>query len=222
MKTIKHLLVLLALLIAAPSAALAQDSDQATAIRETVRAHTPEVRMCYESALADAPDLEGKVEVRFTINPDGTVSGSEVAASSLQSAVAERCVLSAVDGWRFPTQADGPTVVRYPFRFSLAAPEEEGTIDPGAVREVMRAARPSFKRCYETTLLHNPRLETRATLEFVVAADGEQQRVKMNEPGTGDAELDACLLSVAGALSMPHPEGGPVTIHYPLTFNPAQ
>lgn len=87
-----------------------------TDIQRVVRRHKPEVRHCYEQGLISRPDLEGRVSVRFIIQPDGRVSTSVTQSQSLGSDRVSECVSSAVYRWGFP-QSEGITAVTYPFVF---------------------------------------------------------------------------------------------------------
>lgn len=85
-------------------------------IQRVVRRHKPEVRHCYEQGLISRPDLEGRVSVRFIVQPDGHVSTSVTQSQSLGSDRVSECVSSAVYRWGFP-QSEGITAVTYPFVF---------------------------------------------------------------------------------------------------------
>lgn len=88
-------------------------------IQRVVRRHTAQVRHCYEQALADAPQLEGRVNVRFVIGPDGRVQSASVQDSTLGSAAVESCIAARVRQWEFPAPDGGGVVaVTYPFTFS--------------------------------------------------------------------------------------------------------
>lgn len=85
-------------------------------IRRIVRAHINEVRFCYATGLARRPKMRGRVVVRFTIGPNGRVSASKVARSSLRDKRVASCISAAVRRWKFPKpQGGGDVVVTYPF-----------------------------------------------------------------------------------------------------------
>lgn len=89
-------------------------------IREVVKAHNAEVRACYEAALTEVSDLQGKVTVSFNIEPGGEVTSVAIQDSTLDHDGLERCVLTAVAGWRFSPRSDAkPLAVSYPFIFDM-------------------------------------------------------------------------------------------------------
>jgi TonB family protein len=91
------------------------------AIREVVHRHTNEIRYCYEKALANAPDLMGKISVKFAIGPSGKVQSVSVESSLMKSPEVEECVVKRVRTWEFPKPKGGGVVsVTYPFVFQSA------------------------------------------------------------------------------------------------------
>ncbi len=91
-------------------------------VRKVIRAHINEVRYCYLKELQSYPDgLDGRVTVRFEIQPSGRVSRSRVAATTLAIPTVGDCVSSAVARWLFPRTTGGATtLVTYPFYFRTA------------------------------------------------------------------------------------------------------
>jgi len=84
-------------------------------VARVIRRHINEVRYCYERQLVQEPDLEGNIDVRFTIAADGTVN-SVVVTTGMHAEV-DGCVKGRVESWTFP-ESDGVTVVNYPFVFA--------------------------------------------------------------------------------------------------------
>lgn len=114
------LAVLACICLAAGPAAADTPSGQVDkeAIRAHVTAHKDQIRTCYESALVDAPELEGEVVIRFEIDADG-LRGAAVDSSTLGSPAVEACLVDVVGGWFMePPSGGGTVVVRYPFRFA--------------------------------------------------------------------------------------------------------
>jgi hypothetical protein len=74
----------------------ARDLDEVSAI---VQEHSAAIRFCYERELKRNPDLKGKVSVRFTITPAGTVTNAKIISTTLNSDTVERCILSRISRW---------------------------------------------------------------------------------------------------------------------------
>lgn len=74
----------------------ARDVAQVSAI---VYGHSQAIQYCYERELKRNPDLKGKVVVRFTILPNGTVANPVIISSTLHNEDVERCLLSRISRW---------------------------------------------------------------------------------------------------------------------------
>ncbi len=59
------------------------------------------LQRCYKRALAADPRLTGRVELRFTVDPDGSVSDAEARASTTPMAEVATCVEELAADWRF-------------------------------------------------------------------------------------------------------------------------
>jgi hypothetical protein len=73
-------------------------------------------RACYEAAAARDPSMSGSVSVSWSITPGGSVSGANLASSSLGNARVEGCILRQFSRLKFPS-ADKPTNAVWPFVF---------------------------------------------------------------------------------------------------------
>ncbi len=93
--------------------------DQAV-IKKVINGNLGRFKYCYERELGPSPSLKGKVVVKFTISPSGTVSKASIASSSLGSKNVEGCVLKVAKKLRFPKPKGGSVVVSYPFMFAPA------------------------------------------------------------------------------------------------------
>ena len=84
-------------------------------IRRNIRA----IQRCYERELRNNPTLAGRVLVRFTIQPTGTVSGATAQENTTGSPAVASCVVSTIRRFRFREGPDGGSVsYAYPFVFA--------------------------------------------------------------------------------------------------------
>ena len=85
-------------------------------IRRHVRLQRAAIRTCYESGLRRNPELAGTIVASFKIEPDGTVTDSDVEGGPEG---VRHCIAGVVAGIRFPAayKSRVQTNVRYPFRF---------------------------------------------------------------------------------------------------------
>ena len=85
-----------------------------------VNAHRPAIIDCYKSLLRNSPNLKGKVEVRFAVDPEGRVTWAEIIDTSIRIERLQNCVLTRIRNWNDfgygdPTSAD--EVYRQVFTF---------------------------------------------------------------------------------------------------------
>jgi TonB family protein len=87
------------------------------AIAREVRDRRKAVAACYERALKQQPNLAGKLVIRFTIAPAGTVPSVEVDEDTLGAPAVAACVRAVILRWRFTAPGEEPVEVSFPFVF---------------------------------------------------------------------------------------------------------
>jgi TonB family protein len=104
-----------------PSRALpASGRRSAAESNGVIREHRPEFRACYDRALAAHPGIAGKVEIAFSILPDGTVKDASVdeMKSETRDAGLSACLVSTVLAIKFPASTEEVGAkMHYPFDF---------------------------------------------------------------------------------------------------------
>ncbi len=91
--------------------------EAVAAIHRTVGTYLGGIRYLYNRELRKKPDLEGKLTVSITIDPQGLVTECSVVESTLAHPPLEEAVLERVRKWKFPPVAPRPVTVTYPFVF---------------------------------------------------------------------------------------------------------
>ncbi|NUO50223.1 MAG: energy transducer TonB [Polyangiaceae bacterium] len=86
-------------------------------IQRIVRQNFGRFRLCYENGLRKDPNLEGRVEVSFTIGRDGSVTTAKGAGTMPDKGVMS-CVAKAFSTLKFPAPDGGVIKVMYPILFS--------------------------------------------------------------------------------------------------------
>jgi outer membrane biosynthesis protein TonB len=89
-------------------------------IVKEVKARMGAIKACYERSLKRNPNLSGKIAMRWTITPAGTVSGVEVDQDSMGDPEVSSCIKSQISHWRFPAPAGGSVEVQFPFVFQAS------------------------------------------------------------------------------------------------------
>lgn len=81
-------------------------------IGAAVRGNSREFQLCYESARQRNPSLAGQVDIRFVVQPDGSIGPSAVAESSLPKEVSD-CIARTFLRLTLPKQQRS-VVAQYP------------------------------------------------------------------------------------------------------------
>jgi hypothetical protein len=89
-------------------------------LARAIKARLGEVRACYERALKRRGDLGGKLVLRFTLTPAGTVAAVDIDEDTLHDAEVAGCVRSVALRWRFPTPPRA-IEISFPFLFQPAS-----------------------------------------------------------------------------------------------------
>jgi hypothetical protein len=110
------------------------------------------------------------------------------------------------------TSPSGPPVARG----SLV----NGRLAPEVIQRTVRATFGGFRLCYERALKSNPLLKGRVSVKFVIELDGHVVRAQDAGSELPDADVVACVVKQFATLVFPPPEGGIVTVVYPIIFTP--
>jgi len=102
----------------------------------------------------------------------------------------------------------------------------EGTVNGHIPREVIQRVvhqnHGRFRFCYEQGLRTNPSLQGRVAVRFVIGRDGSVMNATNGDSDLPDATVVKCVVGVYYNLTFPAPEGGIVTVNYPIVFSPSE
>lgn len=79
--------------------------------------NTRAIDALYQRALRDRPELQGKVVLELTIQPDGSISRCEIISSDLDDPELERKIVARVKSFRFEAKDVGAITVTKPIDF---------------------------------------------------------------------------------------------------------
>jgi hypothetical protein len=98
--------------------------------------------------------------------------------------------------------------------------EVNGRLPPEVIQRIVRQNYGRFRLCYENGLRNNPNLQGRVSVRFVIGRDGAVSNVSNGGSDMPDAAVVQCVVRAYYGLSFPQPEGGIVTVVYPIMFSP--
>jgi hypothetical protein len=97
-----------------------------------------------------------------------------------------------------------------------------GRLRPEIIQRVVRQNFGRFRFCYEAGLRTNPSLEGRVVVRFLIDRTGAVGLAGEAGGDLADTNVVRCVVRAFGDLSFPSPEGGMVTVVYPILFNAAE
>lgn len=93
------------------------DELDTSEIFEVVGQHKPEVDACVKAQKAAAPELSGRLVMRWKVALDGSVSDVNGPTGTLADAPMVACLAKEIAGWRFPKHEVARDYVEVPFVF---------------------------------------------------------------------------------------------------------
>ena len=97
-----------------------------------------------------------------------------------------------------------------------------GRLPPEVIQRIVRQNFGRFRLCYENGLRTDPKLAGRVTVKFVIDRSGAVEKVSDGGSTLSDQAVISCIVRAFGNLSFPQPEGGIVTVVYPIELAPAK
>jgi hypothetical protein len=105
-------------------------------------------------------------------------------------------------------------------RIREGATSVNGRLPPEVIQRIVRQNFGRFRLCYENGLRGNPNLQGRVTVKFVIDRSGAVAMTADGGSDIPDSGVVGCVVRGFANLSFPQPEGGMVTVVYPIIFNP--
>ncbi|MDP9149497.1 MAG: AgmX/PglI C-terminal domain-containing protein [Myxococcota bacterium] len=105
-------------------------------------------------------------------------------------------------------------------RIREGATSVNGRLPPEVIQRIVRQNFGRFRLCYENGMRNNPNLQGRVTVKFVIDRSGAVAMTADGGSDLPDQTVVQCVVRGFGNLSFPQPEGGMVTVVYPVMFSP--
>ena len=107
----------------------------------------------------------------------------------------------------------------HPYSCRYDSCQVSGRLPPDAIRRIVRQNFGRFRACYEAGLAWNPTLGGTVTTRFMIGRDGAVEHAANGGSTLPDPVVVSCVARAFYGLSFPQPEGGIVTVTYPITFS---
>ena len=107
-----------------------------------------------------------------------------------------------------------------PPQVRMGATTVNGSLPPEVIQRIIRQNYGRFRLCYENGLRNNPNLQGRVSVRFVIGRDGSVSNVANAGSDLPDPSVVSCVTRTYYGLTFPQPEGGIVTVVYPIMLSP--
>ena len=97
-----------------------------------------------------------------------------------------------------------------------------GRLPPEVIQRIVRQHFGRFRLCYENGLRTNPNLQGRVAVRFVIDRGGAVTTSSDGGSDLPDSSVVSCIARAFRNMSFPQPEGGVVTVVYPMSFSPGE
>lgn len=114
-----------------------------------------------------------------------------------------------------------PQAAGTPPQLRVGSTSMGGRLPPELIQKVVRDAYGRLRRCYEVGLAKNANLEGKVVVRFLITREGKVGDVAVAQGTTlSDKAAIECMVKEYKSLAFPPPEGGIVTVVYPIMFSP--
>lgn len=113
----------------------------------------------------------------------------------------------------------GEHATRVP-RVRMGATSVSGRLPPEVIQRIVRQQFGRLRLCYENGLRVSPSLAGRVSVRFVIDREGNVAGASNGGSDMPDPLVVACVVRAFSGLRFPAPEGGVVSVTYPVMFSP--
>jgi hypothetical protein len=179
--------------------------------------------------------------ITLSVLPDQTLTGRGSAKTTLSDCRIADCILDAfAKNVRVEEPAENAKPVSIwaelsPYATPRAAPQNDmpawlkgatncseqkeptgGRMAPEVIQRIVRSSYGTIRKCYEQGLTHEPTLEGRVSVRFIIETDGRTVDAVLQDNTVPDCRVATCIRDEFAKLTYPAPKGGKVTVVYPI------
>jgi TonB family protein len=97
----------------------------------------------------------------------------------------------------------------------------QGKLAPEEIARVVRSHLGAIRLCFERALNRDPNLRGTVKVKFVIGPDGKVRSADDAGSQMASTEVVECVRDAFRKLTFPPPDGGTVTVVYPIVFEPS-
>ena len=105
-------------------------------------------------------------------------------------------------------------------KVGMGKTQVSGRLPKEVIQRIVRQNFGRFRLCYENGLTANPQLTGRVSVRFAISSNGTVSTASHGDSSLPDASVVRCVVRAFYGLTFPKPEGGIVTVVYPISFAP--
>lgn len=155
----------------------------------------------------------------FTGSPNGTSNSSKILTNVGSLTGAAKGKIDSSRGFSGLAEKGTISVAGVPVEKIAVS-----TIDPDAIRRLLRDHIPQFRYCYQSELDTNKNpdgLQGRMNFKFIIGSNGKVQRSEITSDEITSDKVRDCIKNVLHGIQFPAPSGGKtVEVYQPMNFYP--
>lgn len=105
-----------------------------------------------------------------------------------------------------------------PPRVKMGSTTVSGGLPPEVIQRIVRSSFGRFRACYDAGLRNDPNLSGNVRVRFTISASGSVKKASASG-SIPDEKVISCVQRAFNSLSFPQPEGGEVSVTYPIVFS---
>ena len=144
--------------------------------------------------------------------PAASASASAPAPDPDALSATDLLTLTKDDGKTAPASSGGPP--------GGILPSSKGRLPPEVIQRVVRQHFGRFRTCYEKGLQRDAQLKGRVAIRVEIGRDGRVTQSSDGGSDLPDPEVVRCIAEGFRPIVFPRPDGGSVSVVYPINFAP--
>ena len=195
---------------------------------KTICAALPVLSPCVDLAAAPDKEVDGTIGIAWSVGADGH-GVAKFVGGTLDDPKVQACIVDAASKITFSAPEAKTATITYALHGHRGPKPKSvkmietgttivGRLPPEVIKRIVRANFPRFRACYEQGLKTDATLKGTVVTKILIDTTGDVASASTATGTMGNAAVEACVLGVFKTLAFPEPEGGKVSVTYPIDF----